>query len=354
MFKNVATTFLVSLALSGTAQAEITRATDYRLNYEGRSIKDYVTGSVALNWPGSALSFRFTGSKLDFHAKSDGSQFDVLVDGELYRSVKTFKGEGSYNLLNFAEPQDIKVEIVKRTESFGSFFTLNSLDHDGTLSGIWENKPHILFIGDSVTTGYGVESDKLSCTMDEITNTTNGRLSYASITAERLGATKTLVAYSGGGLSRNWAGLEKGYVVPDFLNKAGAVLNDQSAYEGRHVDLVVVNLGGNDFSTPIYPDEPWPDAASFYTSWLADYLTLVENVRARYANVPIVIMAKQRYSDKIADVLELLRTNSISAITPHFYAVIGEGCNVHPTAAQHDVIAEQLVNTIEDLKRLRQ
>ncbi|MDO6528351.1 lipolytic enzyme, partial [Motilimonas sp. 1_MG-2023] len=77
-------------------------------------------------------------------------------------------------------------------------------------------------------------------------------------TADRLGATKTLVAYSGGGLSRNWAGIEKGFVVPDFLNKAGAVLYDQSAYEGRQVDLVVVYLGGNDFSTPIYPDEPWP------------------------------------------------------------------------------------------------
>lgn len=61
------------LTTSMTAHAGETLATDYRLNFEGRTIKDYAQERVKMNWPVTAVSFRFIGSQLTMLATSDSS-----------------------------------------------------------------------------------------------------------------------------------------------------------------------------------------------------------------------------------------------------------------------------------------
>ncbi|WP_139367829.1 hypothetical protein [Enterovibrio nigricans] len=112
---------------------------------------------------------------------------------------------------------------MKRNENHDAMVRISSFDVIGHVQGIWKQQPHLLFFGDSITTGYGNESDTRVCTNAEIQETTNARVSYASLTAKALDASRTLVAYSGLGLLRNWNGTDSYHNLPYYQNKSGAI-----------------------------------------------------------------------------------------------------------------------------------
>ncbi|WP_052260949.1 SGNH/GDSL hydrolase family protein [Photobacterium gaetbulicola] len=340
------------LMFTGQVFATTIPATDYRFNYEGRVIKDWALGEVLLNWPGSAVAFQFSGSRLQVNMDGRGTQFDVLVNGELSHRVKTSSGMNTYDIVSFAEPDEVHIELVKRNENHDAMIRIAGFDVEGDIHGVWQQQPHILFYGDSITAGYGNESSQRECTTAEIADTTNARMSYASIASETLGASRTLVAYSGLGLLRNWNGNDPHHNLPYYMNKSGAIFTGIDEYEDRHPDLVVINLGGNDFSTPLQPHEPWPDMPAFYAAWLDGYVDFISRQRDRYGNVPVIVVAKIWYHEIISMLEARLAAQNIQGVYTHYYDAEYLGCNWHPSVKEHKIIADNLVNKIKVLSIL--
>ncbi|UXI00913.1 SGNH/GDSL hydrolase family protein [Photobacterium sp. TY1-4] len=341
------------MVMSGQLYAETLSATDYRINYEGRVVKDWNTGNVELSWPGSKIKFQFNGTRLAVKMDGRGTQFDVVVDDVVESQLTTTIGLNDYELLRFTEPRDVRVELVKRNESYDAMLQVHGFEADGMIQGWWEHKPHLLFFGDSITVGYGVESDKRECTLDEVSNTTNNRLSYASLAADALGASRTIVAYSGLGLVRNWNGNQPYHNLPYYWNKAGSVFTAGEEFEDKHSDLIVINLGGNDFSTPLQPHEPWPDLPTFYGVWIQSYVDFISQLRGRYGEIPILVISKDWYREAIHAMESQLFAQGILQVYTHYYMTEHLGCMWHPIASEHRVMADNLVSRINELSLIK-
>ncbi len=159
-----AAVLMASMVLSSNAFATTISATDYRINYEGRHVKNWSQGHVELSWPGSSIQFEFSGTRLAVNLDGRGTQFDVMVDGEFSHILKTSAGLANYEILNFIDEEDVDVELIKRNENYDAMIRIESFETDGEIEGIWDQQPHILFYGDSITVGYGNESNKRECT----------------------------------------------------------------------------------------------------------------------------------------------------------------------------------------------
>ncbi|MCM0147384.1 hypothetical protein KCN56_02225 [Photobacterium galatheae] len=104
-----------------------------------------------------------------------------MVDGRFHSTLKTGEGKTNYPLLRFDTKREVVVELVKRNETFDALVSLYALETGGGIWGEWQAQQHILFFGDSLTTGYGNESAGRECTGEEVDHLTNARLSYASL-----------------------------------------------------------------------------------------------------------------------------------------------------------------------------
>ncbi|MEH6534417.1 MAG: SGNH/GDSL hydrolase family protein [Photobacterium frigidiphilum] len=343
---------MASMVLSSNAFATTIFATDYRINYEGRHVKNWSQGHVELNWPGSSVKFEFSGTQLAVNLDGRGTQFDVMVDGEFSHILKMSAGLANYEILNFPKETNVDVELIKRNENDDAMIRIESFETDGEIEGIWHQQPHILFYGDSITVGYGNESNKRECTTAEVIDTTNARLSYASVAADMLDASRTMVAYSGLGMVRNWNGGEPYHNLPHYKNKVGSIFTAGEEYQDRHPDLVVINLGSNDFSTPLQPSEPWPDMGVFFDEWVNTYVDFILEQRSRYGDVPILMISKDWFREPMSAVEGQLAARNIEDVYTHYYMTEHLGCMGHPIASEHQVMAENLVKKIEELSLL--
>lgn len=331
--------------------AETIEATDHRLNYQGRIIKDWQNQDVQLNWPGSRLSFNFSGSEIDITMNGQGARFDVLINNKLHKVLNTNYDNTAYSLVNLDSPESINVELVKRTETYDAMLTIDSLDGDGQFEGNWVNQPHILFVGDSISAGFGSESTKRQCTQEEIFNTSNARKAFPSKTAQQLQASYSQVSYSGLGVLRNYNGNQPHHNASYYHDKAGALFGFTQPFEDKHPNLIVIELGTNDFSTNMQPHDPWPDMATFKQAWSESYVSLLDNLRQRYGDVPVIAIGNYVWPNNelipgLNEVQTQLKQQNKAPINIVTMSTNLEGCLWHPTESEHTVIAETLASYI--------
>ena len=331
--------------------AETIEATDHRLNYQGRIIKDWQNQDVQLNWPGSRLSFNFSGSEIDITMNGQGARFDVLINNKLHKVLNTNYDNTAYSLVNLDSPESINVELVKRTETYDAMLTIDALDGDGQFEGNWVNQPHILFVGDSISAGFGSESTKRQCTQEEIFNTSNARKAFPSKTAQQLQASYSQVSYSGLGVLRNYNGNQPHHNASYYHDKAGALFGFTQPFEDKHPNLIVIELGTNDFSTNMQPHDPWPDMATFKQAWSESYVNLLDNLRQRYGDVPVIAIGNYVWPNNelipgLNEVQTQLKQQNKAPINIVTMSTNLEGCLWHPTESEHTVIAETLASYI--------
>lgn len=156
----------------------------------------------------------------------------------------------------------------------------------------------IEFYGDSYTCGYGTEGTS----HDEpfTLETENCNQAYACIIAHYFDADYALVAHSGRGILRNY-GAPKAQSEGNMFDKHDRLFDadeapryDFSAYKPQ---LVVVNLGTNDFSPLAIPS---PEA------YVSQYKKLLQSLRTHYGNVPVFCIRPQSASRYLQLALDLL------------------------------------------------
>lgn len=210
----------------------------------------------------------------------------------------------------------------------------------------------IEFIGDSMTCGYGVESENPK---DPFTyETENHYYTYAAETARALQAQHLVVARSGIGIYRNYNGPREGNkdCMPVMYEQTLFMNPEEKWNHSLFVpDVVCVNLGTNDTSTKGYDKVLLQNA----------YRDFVEHLRGIYPKAKIVLLTGSMLNGKgLADVKEAL--DAVTAerqsqgdmnvfrfdMSPQTGS-LGYGAGYHPSRRQHQKMASELTGYLKVL-----
>ena len=220
------------------------------------------------------------------------------------------------------------------------------------------------FVGDSITCGYGDEVS--TTTPDDFKFTAvneDAYRAYGAITAEAFDADYVAIAVSGRGVVRNYSGFSAP-VVPAIYEttlpeEASAPAWDHASYSP---DVVVVNLGTNDFSPGIALDQLDAFRATFRQSYI-DFLTRIREVHATASIVAVVgPMMSDSYPTGYtawtsiqADVKAVVDARHDANDSNVYYFALAPqqspyGEDWHPTIATHKQMAEALKPLVANVR----
>ena len=227
----------------------------------GRSVHE-TNGAWRFGWPGIYFESRVTGTSVSVAVDSATEHFRVLVDGA-ERAILTAPGRARLVIDGLARGRHV-VRLEKQTESQeGSARFLGFRPGAGvTALPPQARARRIEFIGDSNTVGYGNASHERTCTREEVHDTTDTSRAFGPLVAARLDADYRILAYSGFGIVRNYAGSSPDRSLPIIYGRAiPGEPAEAAAADGWRPQLIVIALGANDFSTPLHAGERWADVA---------------------------------------------------------------------------------------------
>ncbi|KRC81204.1 SGNH/GDSL hydrolase family protein [Sphingomonas sp. Root241] len=298
-----------------------------------------VTGvrATSFGWPGVYFESRFRGPTLRVITLPRADHLRLLIDG---KPRHVLKGEGVVAVtLTGLGPGEHVARLEKLTESqsgsarFGGFFA----DGGDALPAV-PRKRQIEFVGDSHSVGYGDTSPKRECTAAEIHDTTDTQQAFGPILAKRLGADYRVIAYSGYGIVRNYAGNKPGENLPFLYDRAipgdPAPAADDPAWRPQ---TIVINLGTNDFSTPLKSGEAWADAAALRADYRTSYVAFVRRLRAAQPQARFVLMAADAFRAEVEQVAAATGATVVDAGPLEL-----TGCDWHPSLKDQRAMADRL------------
>lgn len=347
------------------------------IQYIGR-IDDTRKEALSFSHPGVNISLRFTGTRLhvllDDNALSQTAQttnyFNVIVDNAPPRLLKTLPTQKEYVLAQNLPSGTHTVTLFKRSESsHGDDLNVGKI----TITGFRIDKNEQLlpttppsvrmeFIGDSITCGYGNEHSSPNPVDDHFTTlNSNAYMAWGAIASRMLNAQYVAVAYSGRGMIRNFAG-HASPTLPDVYLKIHPDEPDSPLWEpSRYTpDIVVVNLGTNDFSEGLTPGVAVNEVQKEYT---VRYIKFIQELLGYYPkahfilaigpmlsnNYPNGYNALARVRDAIQETIRTLTSKGYNQI--HSLELSPQqppfGEDFHPTIATHQKMADELVSFIK-------
>ncbi len=307
--------------------------------------------SAQLAWSGAGFVARLEGSGLTLTLRGRPAIYSVIVDGTVSAELTTQEGEQAYEVVSGLAAGEHTVELYRQGEpSWGTSTVLQVAAIDGQLMDPPARPARrIEIFGDSISCGYGNEGTSADC--DFTAETQNHYLTYGALLARHFQAELSTVAWSGRGVVVNYAG-EQGTTLPQMMHRADAN-SEQSVWDyslAPEPQLVLINLGTNDFSTDNDPD------VSTFTS---TYVKFLSDIRAKYpaahilcTNGPLLYgddLVKVRQG--IAAAVQTLNDRGDAKVHVHELAPNNPnpGCHSHPSLATHAAMAEELKTPVSTL-----
>ncbi len=205
----------------------------------------------------------------------------------------------------------------------------------------------IEFIGDSITCGYGVESDSPSEPF--MTSTENFSKSYAYLAAKSLGADYTTCCYSGYGIVSGYTGdgnKNANELLPDCYELSSKFDDYGTDWAfPEQCDVVVINLGTNDFN---YVSQ---DLEVRGSEFVDSYKTFLKTVREKRPNAAIICTVGSMGGDDVYELIEqAVAELNDEKITSYFSQPQsmrdGMGANGHPSKRTQQNSADILADKI--------
>ena len=328
---------------------------DPHIDYWGR-ISFANPDAPRFTYPGVSISALFEGTSLNMIAKPMSGYFMVQIDNNDPFKIAFANAQDSIITLASKLPNGIhEVFIMNCIESFMPVAEFRGflLDHDCHLQAKEQQfSLRMEFIGNSITCGYGIESDNPSEAFAE--ETENHYYAYPALVSKRLNAQYIVVARSGIGIYRNYGGPVEGSIdcLPNMYDYTlygdTTELWDFSSYIP---DIVCVNLGTNDCVLEGYSMQFLKDAFSkFY-----------QKLRAVYPDTKIVwmtgCMLHGKSLEDLQSVLNEVVQEANAAGDKYMYRFdftpqtgdLGYGAGWHPSKRQHERMAEELLSFMKTI-----
>lgn len=324
------------------------------LNIGGRVIRE-ADGPMRFGWPGVYFESGFRGTAVRVRFETPTEHMRLLVDGE---EKAVFRRPGAVDLtVGGLAPGEHVVRLEKLTESQagGGRFLGFTPAAGGTALQPPRRARQIEFIGDSYTVGYGNTSPRRECTAREVHATTDTQQAFGPLVARRFDADHRIVAYSGFGIVRNYGGRFPELSLPAIYERLTPDAPQSVALPEPdwRPQLIVVNLGTNDFSTPLAPGERWRDAAALRADYRSRYAAFLRGLHARNSTARFVLMGSDVFLEDVrqvrASLPEPLRARTT---TLRFGDLELTGCNWHPSLEDNRRLAAQLASAVEAMPDL--
>ncbi|MCB9497226.1 MAG: hypothetical protein H6686_10125 [Fibrobacteria bacterium] len=199
-------------------------------------------------WSGTGVVMRFEGRGVRVHLEGDG-MLEVLLDGKPALLLGPEIPDEPIDLASDLGPGPHEIVLRKRTEPVAGSILFLGFDLDGEVLPPLPPPPYLLFLGDSLTCGYGnlaeSESEGFQARTEDVFR------SFAGIAASHLGLGFQASAWSGKGLLRNFD-RDGSPTIPDLWRVADPnEAHILQAHPDRPV-LAIINLGSND----VFHDDP--------------------------------------------------------------------------------------------------
>lgn len=220
-----------------------------------------VTRGYQMGWPGSGIVFRFEGNSALLPIEDTGRGImDVSVNG-VESQLDLKPGRHLYPIVDSKTRGTFDVRVTRRTEVFDTGLFAINLPVFVNQKGEEPAKPlqfgmpdkRVLFLGDSITAGFGVRGDTKDCQYNPSTNAPYK--AYAGLAAGMLNAEPHMVAISGRGVVYNWDANPEA-VMPAQIDFALPDHGELGIWDHSQFmpNVVVTTLGTNDWSV-INPGE---------------------------------------------------------------------------------------------------
>ena len=320
--------------------------------YVNRFGRQYFTdGKLNVDHVSSGIEVAFLGESLtvdvDVTRDPNGSgAFDVYVhvyiDGDTTGEFKVLT-QGTFTLAEGLGEGIHTVRMLKASEGDRGKFTVNGFNAEEFLRIPEKSDLKMEFIGDSITAGYGnlaVPGPDGKIPGWSVENS-DGCVSYAALTGQKLDADFSVVALSGICLKMDIWGA--GINMTQLHSWVSYRNREAYAYDAD-MDVVVLALGTNDGS---YIDSN----GSYRLQFPIDYAAFLRHLRDIYPNAYIVciygMMGTNRHINSgIQEALEEVNDAKMSYKT---FVKNTAGASSHPSGRAHVQYANELTAYIQEL-----
>lgn len=344
-----------------------------KLRLHGRTLYDGERQALFFNWTCSGFTAVFTGSLLRARFTALGDKgpafpglpepqpdypcFGVVTDGSELEGRTECREEDAWFTLFSGERGTHTLRVVKLSENARGKLGLLELETDGDfLPAPRDRRPVIEVVGDSITCGFGNETEDGSFVFR--TGEENGWMSYAALAARELDCEFSLVCESGIAASQAEKPLFPHYAMDEIYAYTDAPCayrlgREPEAWDfGAHPsDVVVVNLGTND-ATPMR-FSPDPFVIDGMEDWFQKrFRGLVEQIRQLNGKDTLIVcslgsMDYFLYDRILAAVEEYRRDTGDERILAFKYLPInnlseGLGGGGHPSMKTHLRMGKEL------------
>ena len=298
------------------------------------------------NHSGASFKGLFRGKSLTLRLFSEpisagrNAYIRLTADGRTKR-IRLPKGEKSISL-SFPEG-DHTFEVIKLTETANNTLGFLSAETDGAFLPVSEKKAiKIEFIGDSITTGFGVLAKEMYGEYQ--TKEQDVTKAFPHLVSRALDAEYRVIAAGG------WPIYKSKYApfaIPDFYDNVDLTRNtdkwDENAFSP---DLFVVTLGTNDFS--YLADLTEEERRSERAEVKAHFIAFLRRLLRR--NIPIVLVyGFFDYPDlgvMTEEVRRELGSPLLTTLEVQSAASLGDVRSGHPGKRTHRLAAKKLVPLI--------
>ncbi|UDF04873.1 GDSL-type esterase/lipase family protein [Asticcacaulis sp. AND118] len=290
---------LLSLRVGGrTAPAPVSFSLRLgKANASENRERGFVFTPVIHQWPGIYAEARFKGSHLYAAFDDAVNQYRLWIDDQEQPLLsKPGKTVLKYDHLGDGEHRVRLEKISESQKAVGAFRGFFVPEADAALPPPPRRIRQIEFIGDSDMVAYGANSTRRDgCTDEEIWATTDTSRGYVTRVAKHYDADYQVNAYSGLGVVRNWNGEKRDLNLSTLYPRT--LFEDVTPWkrDGWSPQVIIIAIGGNDFSTDLHSAEKWRDKAALRADWTDKFVRFVTDIRAQNPMAHIVLGTYSAY-----------------------------------------------------------
>ena len=306
--------------------------------------------SVRADWSASSVYATFEGTGVSARVDGADNYFEVFIDGTRTATVHFVPGPAGNSAKDLVLASGLAsgrhtVQLVRRTEAFfnPSAFLGFTVSGGALVATVYPFQRRLEVIGDSITCGYGIEGANAFCAFSG--ETENAANTYAAQTARHFNAALSVVAFSGKGMHHN-LNYDPTPTVPQLYGRT--LYNQEDAqwpFASYLPDVVVINLGTNDFANS-------QDPGSAYVDTYIDFIDRLENL---YPGVEIFCTAGGMINGVfVTRVKQVVNARHAAGDMRVHYVEFppltesGAGCDYHPNVATNTAMANTLIEAISE------
>jgi hypothetical protein len=303
-------------------------------------------------WPGIALAARFEGDAVHIALDDPENRFRVLVDGVAVAEI-TRLGAATVALQGLGPgAHDLRLERLSEAGTPRRIVSISVPPSGRPLPAPALPRHRIDVYGDSDTVGFGLTRADRRCVADDVFLSTDTTLAYPALLARRYGASAAVMAQSGIGLIRGYAGSPP--PEQNLLKLHGRTLpSSPIPANAGNPWLIMVEVGGNDFAEPLQAGEMWADENALSAAFTTAFGGFLRGLARDASGTPIAVLAVPDAGKVVRPEIVAVAERLIAEGAPVRLVLVDgldyRGCGWHPSRADHERIADVLAKTIDGL-----